>query len=490
MATISVNEFLKGGKVSLVQSAITNPGLQQKGFVSRVGEDLKSRITNIAGTLGEQARGEINPAETRIRVVGQAAAGVGDVLAQGIISATPEKVKAVGLDLLQTKAGQAGISAIKKGLDIYNEWATKNPRIAKDLEGVLNIASILPVGKGGQMAGKGAVSIAGKTALAGEKVATKLTGVTKNIAEKLPQYSEKVAQVLASEPSQQFKTILQETPTNKFDEFIKLAEKSSIDPREPSVFEKVGENLTNATKQIKSQTDSIGKQKSLIINKAKIGLAEFKDAPRKAIIEVSKLEDSPIKDKIITKLKSIKTKKDADKVIDDIQNIIYEAKGTSLIAQGSATEKQLKGIIGRLNEALKDSLPISYRNLNTKYSNRIKVLQTLNRALGEVVEGVPTRGSSLIKQFFSPAGTKTKELFEFIKKNTGVDLAQDAVLAKFAGNLFDDPKVKSLLEGLPTTKAGLVDKTIDFAIEKTGVGEKVGQAIKKGTIKKARLLTK
>jgi hypothetical protein len=75
----------------------------------------------------------------------------------------------------------------------------------------------------------------------------------------------------------------------------------------------------------------------------------------------------------------------------------------------------LKKIIGKYNGTLKDSLPSSYSKLNSQISERLDVLDVLNKSLGETIDGVSTRGAGLVKQFFSPAGTKTKEVFKFIK---------------------------------------------------------------------------
>ena len=100
------------------------------------------------------------------------------------------------------------------------------------------------------------------------------------------------------------------------------------------------------------------------------------------------------------------------------------------------------------------------------------------------------RGASTIKQFFSPSGTKAKELFEFIKKETNgeIDLAKDAVLSKFTMELFGDTKANMLLQGIPnipTTVGGIVSKTL----EKVG-GKRIEDALRKSTVQKAIKQTK
>ena len=96
----------------------------------------------------------------------------------------------------------------------------------------------------------------------------------------------------------------------------------------------------------------------------------------------------------------------------------------------------------------------------------------------------------MIKQFFSPSGSKAKELFDFIKTQTGIDLAQDATLAKYAMELFNDSRAKSILEGLPTSREGVVNKVIDFMVDKTGLGEGIQKAIRNASISNAKDLAK
>lgn len=467
--------------------------LEKPGYVSQVATNLKNNFTSGAqeiskdvsevGSVADKAGGD---ALAKTLAVGSAAGNVA-----GTVAGTAGGILGSFITPLLPDSTKQKIGDVVNFIDDkIKSIPGMTPDIHQALGDVFNTVSLLGGSKAVPAAEKVGAQAVSKVAETTTKGVEKTAQVVKQVGEKIPQYSEKAAKLLATEPSEQIKTILKETPTSKFDKYLKVAQESSIDPRKTSLFEQVGDELVNATKQLKKQADSIGAQKSTIIQKAKTGLQEFTEAPRKAIIQVSKLAESPIKDKIITRLKSVKTKLDADKAIDDIQAMIYEASGTNLIAKGSTIEKQLRGIIGEMNNALKDSLPTAYRNLNVNFSNRIKVINTLNKALGEVVDGVPTRGASLIKQFFSPAGSKTKELFEFIKKNTGVDLAQDATLAKFMGELFDDPKVKSLLEGIPTGKHGIISKVVDIASEKSGLEKKVQNIMRKNTIQQAKKLTK
>lgn len=454
---------------------------EKPGFLSRAGTALKERFGEVKKTFSETARGEISPVETGVRVVGDVAGSVGDVVGAAL---SPQIEK-----LAQKEWAKPAFEKLAQGMEAYEEWKNSselNRRTAEMIEGVVNIADLAGATAGAKVTAKTTARVAGKVAT---EVADTVGDVASYVKRTAPELGEKVAKKLASEPSEQVKTILRESSTTKLDDYIETARRHSLDQRELSGFEKVGEKISESAKQLQSQLSSIGKQKTAILQKAKTGLAEFTEAPRKAILEVMKLEDSPIKNQIIQKLKSIKTKLDADKVIDEIQDMIYTGGRDLTIPTGSKLEKQLRGIIGKLNEELKNSLPPAYRNLNAQYAEKIKVLDSLNRALGETVEGVSVRGASLVKQFFSPSATKTKELFEYIKKTTGIDLAQEATLAKFAEELFDNPNVKSLLSGIPKSRSGAIDKIVDFTVEKTGVGGKLRETLRKGLIEKARDIT-
>lgn len=463
---------------------------QEPGFFSKVATNLKNTFTEGAKQLTDTVSNVFKKTEQEntggVEKVLNYAQGAGDIA--GNIAGTAGGVLGSFIEPVLPESAKKTIGNVAEYIDSnIKSIPGMTPEIHKSLADVFNTVTLLGGSKAATSAKDATVRTVTKVA---EQSAERVGNVTKTISQQAPQQFNKAVKLLASEPTTQVKTILQETPKSVFDDYLRIAQEASTDPRKISVFEKVGDNMAEATKQLKGQADSIGAQKSSIINQAKVGLQPFVEAPRRAILKVMKLADNPLKNQVVEKLKSIKTKLDADKIIDEIQADIYNAGGTNLIAKGSAFEKQLRGILGEMNGELKNSLPMSYKVLNAKYANRIQVINTLNRALGEVVDGVATRGTGLVKQFFSPAGTKTKELFEFIKKNTGVDLAQDATVAKFMGELFDDPKVKSLLDGLPTTKSGYIEKAIDFVAEKTGLGKKAQDWVREGKVNKARGLTK
>lgn len=429
-------------------------------------------------------------------------------LQKGGLEGIAEATAGAGKSALRTVGSVAGAAftpiieapGIKQGVDFVgeniskvpgaetvirkaSEISQKYPEVSKDIEDLMNIAGLglgktieAPIQQG---ISKGASAVK-------ESVTTGVSKVKSAIPTK-----ESFSSMLSPDLDPAFKTIIEKTPTNKFDEIVKVAQEASMDLTKPSVYETVAKSMTKSTEQLYSQVKSLSSQKKDIISKAKTGLTDFTKETGETILNINRsLKDSPLASTFIDKLKKVRTKLDADNVIDDLQDTLYKGNKNMTIPIGSSEDKILKSILGEYNSKLKASLPSSYSKLNTKISERLDVLEVLNKSLGEVVEGVPTRGAGLVKQFFSPAGTKTKELFKYIKDNTGVDLAQDAVLAKYVGEAFGDTKTRALLEGLPTSKTGVIDTTIDFVLDKTGTSKALKEARQKSALQKARKLTK
>lgn len=452
MATVSSQEFFKSGGVRVV------------GNEQSVQEDESK---NGATFLGELARGIIIKP---LAQVGTSVVNIGQTIA-GKENTQPFSGKYLG----EVKPVGAGFD-VAKGLTKENVSALGNAAKVG-----LDVGTMIPVGAGARAATK----VAGETA---KEVGTKIASGVGDIAEK---GKTAIIDSLSGKIDVATEKILKSTPTKKFDEVVRLAKESVGDLTKPSTYEHVAQSMTKATKQLASQVKSLSEQKATIIAKAKNGLQDFTKETGQVILEINrKLKDSPIAKSFISELKNVKNKQQADSVIDKLQDILYKANKDMTIPSGSAEDKILKSILGKYNTTLKNGLPKAYRIINDKLTNRIKVLNVLNRSLGEVVDGVSTRGAGLVKQFFSPAGTKTKQLFDYVKKTTGVDLAQDAVLAKYIGNIFGDTKTRSLLEGIPTSAGGAINEAINFTLDKVGVREALNNAKIKSAIKKARKLTK
>jgi len=383
---------------------------------------------------------------------------------------------------------------VKDLMSGYEKLKVTNPAVAQDIDSALGFVQLgLDVTGIGETVGL-AKNVARKGFQIAETGTSKLVGAADNLAGsgmKLAGDSKtKLMEFIAPEIDKKVAVVLEKTPTAKFNEMENIAKLASENFDNPSAFEVVSNKIADSAEQINGQVKSLSQQKKGIISKAKNGSTDFTKETGETILDINRsLKDSTTGKLFIQKLKGVKTKIDADNVIDEMQDILYKGNKDMTIPVGSQEDRILKGIIGKYNGKLKDGLPSSYANINTKISERLSSLDDLNKALGETIEGVPVRGASLVKQYFSPSGTKARQLFDFIKKTTGYNPAEDAVLAKYMSEVYGDTRTKSLLQGIPTSTTGAVEKIIDFAVEKTGLGGALQESVKQGGITKARKLT-
>lgn len=134
----------------------------QPSFMDRVQQDWRNKV-------GESQKMDANPAPTGAEDILQrtgklGASFVNDVAGEAAKSAygmLPEDFKekvSGGLKMaMDSPAGKMGLDMVKRGADVYQKWAAQNPRVAKDLEAVVDIGSAIPAGMG---VGKAAVKAA------------------------------------------------------------------------------------------------------------------------------------------------------------------------------------------------------------------------------------------------------------------------------------------------------------------------------------------
>jgi hypothetical protein len=124
------------------------------GF-NRLAEQFQKRIGNFTQSFQKSAAGEISPVRTGLTALGQTAGFLGDVVGEAVLTdlevITPEiledAIKSGARRVFSTEAGQSALRAIDKGATAYGEWKEENPDLAMDLESVVNIASLLPIGR-------------------------------------------------------------------------------------------------------------------------------------------------------------------------------------------------------------------------------------------------------------------------------------------------------------------------------------------------------
>ena len=452
---------------------------QEPNYFQRVGQDIKQGFQSAGqDIMGTDNRSALSKGISAVSNVASAIASpineapgikqVGEVIGKGV------KLGGDVLSNIYTPEFQ------QKLANMSEEDYRKFTQPLQDVAGTANIAGTILAAKGAQKGTQLAKEGLVKTGEVVKGATNKTIDATKNI-------KTNVIKTLSPDIDDSVKTVLEKTDINKFDDFVNTAKNNAADNTKPSVYEKVADNMSKATEQISGQTKSLSQQKNAIISKAKNGLTDFTKETGQTILDINRtLKDSAIAKTFIQKLKTVKTKIDADRVIDDLQDTLYKGKKDMTIPVGSIEERALSSIIGKYNSKLKAGLPEAYSKINAEIADRLSTLDDLNRALGEVVDGVPIRGAGLVKQFFSPAGTKAKQLFKFVQDKTGINLAEDATLAKYIGEAFGDAKVKSLLEGLPTSRTGVLDKALDFTLEKTGVNRALRSAKQEGMLQKAK----
>jgi hypothetical protein len=360
----------------------------------------------------------------------------------------------------------------------------------------------------------------------GAILGTTLGTISPLISKTLQGKTVKEVQVALTKLDPQVQTIVKETPIDTLNKYADQAQRAMQDPRVKTPFEMAGQSAKNALSILDEKLSAVGKNKakatkeidnviegtpawrkveeiafnaktSLKRQVAGLGLKVQKDGTiTQATGKVSKipLGSSDIKllkqsNEVLQRAYENPTFSNLDNAIDSVQDILYKRKGTM---GAEPVNKELEGLlkhqIGMLNTNLKNygtavgnDFPLSagkfgdYTKMNAEFSKAIQIKNQLNKVLGD--KGV--KSGSLVKRFFSPSDAGTKDLFETIKNETGIDLAQEATIARFVMDIFGDTRQKMLLKEIPTSKEGVIGGLLKKGWEKT-----------QNPLEKARSLTK
>lgn len=133
------------------------------GFVADVKTDLAGRGQQVEKAAERMYSGEQGKASTALQVGGAVAGGIWDIAGNALKAAkVPEALHALAqvpgplnaaMKILQEPHVQ---EAISKGKETYDAWKTSNPKDAANLESVVNIASLIPIGAGAKLGGEAA----------------------------------------------------------------------------------------------------------------------------------------------------------------------------------------------------------------------------------------------------------------------------------------------------------------------------------------------
>lgn len=547
MATISQQEFLKGGKkIQVVVPASANLGVpkeEQPGFLQRVGEDLKKRGSSIAQTFKDTASGKINPLETGVQTAGAVAGGVNDILGEGVksaVEALPESVKEPvkqgAVYVLQTRAGQAGLNAISQGMEKYAGWKSENPQLAKDLESVVNIAALLPIGKGGQIAKEGTEQLGKK----GLELGTKAIGETKNLlfgktlSKPVGSVDElvKVSDQLLKEPTQEASGKLltmakEQSPTlsiqekwagvrpdvkkqiqgkhEKLQTYFDVAHARNLDVNVPTPLEfgvKRAETARDSvTNILENKGSNIGKFREKI-QTYPVPMEKVQGVIKDFDSELGKLNLQVRNGQVLRSPGSVKKVSDSEiKLLQDFRenlNVIRERPTIDSVIQNriaadnninfAKSAKEASNIVdpisrkirGRLAQINRETIGKSESILLEDYTNLSSFLEEFNGYLNR-----QAGGEYMLKRVLSERGGDTRAMLNTLKRYTNIDLLDDATMAQIATDLIGNADQVGLFRkeitkaGLDTTallrgdKLGAAKMLLDYGVKKVANPEKM-----------------
>lgn len=159
---------------SAVLAEIQRRGLKipegEEGFLSRVGreftESQQQRGRQLADVFTGEGAVEQTLPETLLQVAGTEVGAVADIAGQAIsetaragFAALPTEAQqglsSLGKGFIESSVGKAGIQALQSGAEAFAEFEKNNPRAARNISAVVNIASIFPAVAGAKLAGAG-----------------------------------------------------------------------------------------------------------------------------------------------------------------------------------------------------------------------------------------------------------------------------------------------------------------------------------------------
>ena len=182
MAKFDFEKALKDGYTQQqITNYLTSKGMTQdaegyfgvplqprQSFISGLSEDLQKRGEQLRPSIEALGRDEQTFGETLLQA-GGAGAGFGlDIIQRGVSAVLPDFVKdtatKAGLKFLETPLGQKAIEAAKLGIEEYNKLEKENPRVARNIESVLNISAFIPAVQGISQTAKASIRIGGALA--------------------------------------------------------------------------------------------------------------------------------------------------------------------------------------------------------------------------------------------------------------------------------------------------------------------------------------
>src|SRR3990167_4721090 len=163
-------EVIGGKGTGIPNSAI---GIKTPNYFQRVSQDFKERGQNVIDIAKKDSSLNASAGQFLgggLQMAGQVAGSVGDIIGE----AFAPLLKPVLEKVAQTKIGQKITPIVSDISQKYNTWATENPEASKNLEAVLNLGSLIPIGGGASVAKQGVKGITKTGVESIGKIGTKL----------------------------------------------------------------------------------------------------------------------------------------------------------------------------------------------------------------------------------------------------------------------------------------------------------------------------
>ena len=157
-ATTTASRTKPGSAKTYLDSLKTAEPAKQEGFLSEVGQGITKRGQQLKDIVARTYSGQQTPIETGLQTAGTGIGALTDVVgaAIGAIPGVKPALGAIG------QAGMAIPGAKEVVSAVGSKWASLSPRTKANLGAVGNIASILPIGKAGEIGSKAIIEGAGK----------------------------------------------------------------------------------------------------------------------------------------------------------------------------------------------------------------------------------------------------------------------------------------------------------------------------------------
>jgi hypothetical protein len=507
-----------------VETKQSTPGLQER--LATVGNDVGSTITQAVGGEGQFA------GQSPLSRAVQATASGFSAVPRGALAVAPEPVR-TGVEKASDFIGK-GFSKLTGSIaktPLFKELGEQEAAGQVDLSGIRE--NLSTASAGGEIAGTiagtqgsvGALNRVAKVKPTLQPVADAMRALpAPKLSVPIPRVGELVTKYRTqlSDIDPKYETILKAQPdASKTMAYFDQAEKGAIDPSQPMATKLASDRAVEAFKSIDAGASEAGKLKSALLdqieneripgNIAGTSIDNVKSTIKDRYgIEIDKngnisqakgrmasvdAKSQKLISEYVTLLRQLgpsPTARQLDDFVDKTQRMLYKQSSPNLFeVADEPVIAFLKQQTGEVNGQLKTNVDAvlkekgidgSYADLNQEYADLLEINNSLNKRLG--VEG--DKGASLMKSLFSPqTGEPTRRLFQDIKDKTGIDLFEEATLAKFAMESVGDTRSKSLLQQIDSisgdvSKVNLMEpgSWINFIREKADLdGRELAEAI-------------